>query len=117
VDNAEAALKVAEKQAQAAKANITGVQTSVRYTKIFSPFDGLIGISAVKIGTAVTAGQTLLNTVSTDEQMAVDFNLSQKDILRFSELQKQKEKDSTFTIAFGSEVYPHEGKLLFIDRA
>lgn len=117
VDNAEAALEVARKQRDAAKANISGVQTSVRYTRIHAPFDGLIGISQVKTGTAVTAGQTILNTVSTDDQLAVDFNVDQKEIYRFSKMLNEKVTDSTFTLAFGSDVYPAPGRLAFLDRA
>ena len=47
VDNAEAALQVAQKQRDAAIANISGVQTNVRYTKVHAPFNGVIGISQV----------------------------------------------------------------------
>lgn len=117
VDNADAALEVAKRQSEAAKANISGVQTSVRYTKVYAPFNGVIGISQVKPGTAVTAGQTLLNTVSTDDQLAVDFNIDQKEIYTLAKLMKQKEKDSTFTLAFAGEEYPYPGKLAFLDRA
>ncbi|MBL7700218.1 MAG: efflux RND transporter periplasmic adaptor subunit [Chitinophagaceae bacterium] len=117
VDNAEAALEVAKKQAEAAKANISGVQTSVRYTKVIAPFDGVIGISQVKPGTAVTAGQTLLNTVSSDNQLAVDFNIDQKEIYALSKLISTNEKDSIFRLAFGSDQYPYPGKLAFLDRA
>lgn len=117
VDNAEAALEVAKKQAEAAKANISGVQTSVRYTKVYAPFNGVIGISQVKPGAAVSAGQTLLNTVSSDDQLAVDFNIDQKEIYGLSKLITSKEKDSTFTLAFGGDEYPYPGKLAFLDRA
>lgn len=119
VDNADAALEVAKKQVEASKANIKGVQTNVRYTKVYAPFDGAIGISLVKKGAAVTAGQTILNTVSTDNQLAVDFNVDQKDIYYFTNLiQKGKaNNDSTFTLAFGGDVYPYTGKLLLMDRA
>jgi len=117
VDNAEAALKVAQKQRDAAKANISGVQTSVRYTKVYAPFNGLIGISQVKTGTAVTAGQTILNTVSTDDQLAVDFNIDQAEIFRFTKLLNSKVTDSTFTLSFGNEPFPSPGKLAFLDRA
>lgn len=118
VDNAEAALVVAQKQVEAAKANISGVQTSVRYTKVYAPFDGLIGISQVKTGTAVSAGQTLLNTVSTDDDLAVDFNIDQRQIYHFSDLMNSaKKQDSTFTLAFGADIYPYPGKLAFLDRA
>lgn len=119
VDNADATLEAAKKQVDAAKATIQGTQTSVRYTKVFAPFDGTIGISLVKVGTAVTAGQTVLNTVSTDNPLAVDFNIDQAEIFRFtSMLQKQgKSNDSTFTLAFGKDVYGFPGKILLIDRA
>jgi membrane fusion protein (multidrug efflux system) len=89
VDNADAALEVAKKQAEAAKASISAVQTSVRYTKVYAPFNGIIGISLVKVGAAVTAGQTVLNTVSTDAQLAVDFNVDQKEIFRFTNMLKK----------------------------
>ncbi|MFN8344609.1 MAG: efflux RND transporter periplasmic adaptor subunit [Spirosomataceae bacterium] len=118
VDNADAALEVAKKQAEAAKANIQAVSTSVRYTKVYAPFDGLIGISMVKPGAAVTAGQTVLNTVSTDGQLAVDFGVDQKEIYRFTTLlKKDAAADSTFTLAFGKDIYPYPGKIQLIDRA
>ena len=119
VDNADAALEVAKKQADASKANIQAVQTNVRYTKVYAPFNGVIGISSVKAGTSVTAGQTALNTVSTDNELAVDFNIDQKEIYRFSTLMAEKGKpaDSTFTLAFGADVYPYPGKISLLDRA
>src|SRR5581483_8349917 len=72
VDYADAALESAKKQVDAAKAAIQGVETGLRYTTIYAPFNGTIGISQAKLGTAVSAGQTLLNTISSDDPMAVD---------------------------------------------
>jgi membrane fusion protein (multidrug efflux system) len=119
VDNADAAVEVARRQAAAARANIKAVSTSVRYTKVYAPFSGTIGISLVKTGAAVTAGQTVLNTVSSDGELAVDFNVEQKDIYRFSNMLSQRVKtaDSTFTLAFGTDVYPYPGRIALIDRA
>lgn len=119
VDNADAALEVAKKQAEAARANVQAVQTSVKYTKVYAPFDGVIGISAVKTGTAVSAGQTILNTISTDRELAVDFDVDQKEIFRFTSLlnANQGKGDSTFMLAFGQDIYPYPGKISLIDRA
>ncbi|MDO9372949.1 MAG: efflux RND transporter periplasmic adaptor subunit [Bacteroidota bacterium] len=119
VDNADAALEVARKQVDASRANIQAVQTSVRYTRVSAPFDGLIGISSVKPGAAVTAGQTILNTVSSDRELAVDFSISQKEIYRFTNFMSDQpiQSDSTFTLAFGNDVYPYAGKLALLDRA
>ena len=120
VDYADAALAAAKKQVDAAKANVQSVQTGVNYTIIVAPFNGTIGISQVKTQTAVTAGVTLLNTVSTDEPMAVDFAIDQKDIFHFTQLQQQPSRagDSTFTMWFGQkDQYPFPGKINFLDRA
>ncbi len=119
VDNADAALEVAKSQVEAAKASIQGVQTSVRYTKVLAPFDGIIGISMVKVGAAVTAGQTILNTVSTDNPLAVDFNVDQNQIFRFTSMLQNPAaaSDSIFTLAFNGEPYSFPGRILLIDRA
>jgi membrane fusion protein, multidrug efflux system len=104
---------------EAAQATIQAVQTNVKYTTIYSPFDGTIGISQVKVGGPIYAGQTILNTVSSDNPMAVDFTVNQKEIYRFMQFQEKgtKPKDSVFTIAFGPDVYPYVGSVSLIDRA
>lgn len=119
VDYADAALEAAKKQVIAAKANVASVESNVKFASIYAPFSGTIGISQVKKGTAVVAGQTVLNTVSTDNPIAVDFSVDQKNIYRFIELQQQKihKTDSVFTISFGQEVYPYTGNISLIDRA
>jgi membrane fusion protein (multidrug efflux system) len=119
VDYADAALEAAKKQVEAARANVNAVQSNVHFASIAAPFDGTIGISQVKKGTSVVAGQSILNVVSTDNPIAVDFTVDQKEIYRFAQLQQGKKnpKDSTFTIAFGNDIYPYKGSISFIDRA
>lgn len=119
VDYADAALEAAKKQLAAARANIAAVRANVGFAVITAPFSGTIGISQVKKGTAVVAGQTVLNTVSTDDPIAVDVNIDQKEIFRFEQLQQKKTaaNDSTFTLAFGNDVYNQPGKIYLIDRA
>ncbi|MFT4093471.1 MAG: efflux RND transporter periplasmic adaptor subunit [Niabella sp.] len=118
VDYADAALAAAKKQVAAARASANAVRSNVRFATIYAPFSGTIGISQVRMGTSVVAGQTILNTISTDNPMAVDFTIDQKEIYRFSKLQNARGLiDSTFTLAFGNDVYPQHGKILTIDRA
>jgi len=119
VDYADAALEAAKKSVDAAQANVRAVQTGVKYTTITAPFDGTIGISQVKVGAPVSAGQTILNTVSSDDPIAADIAVDQSEIFRFTKLQQQKmqPKDSTFTLAFGGSVYEYPGKISLIDRA
>ncbi|HKZ66265.1 MAG TPA: efflux RND transporter periplasmic adaptor subunit, partial [Chitinophagaceae bacterium] len=118
VDYADAALEAARKQVDAAKANVNAVRANVNFATIIAPFNGTIGISQVRTGTSVVAGQTILNTISTDNPIGVDFAVDQKEVYRFTQLQqKQKANDSTFSIGFSNEVYPYHGSISFIDRA
>jgi membrane fusion protein (multidrug efflux system) len=118
VDYADAALEAARKQVDAARANVNAVRANVNFSTITAPFSGTIGISAVRTGTSVVAGQTVMNTISTDDPMAVDFSVDQREVYRFSQLlQAQKRGDSTFSIAFGNDVYPYNGSIGLIDRA
>ncbi|MEO8112148.1 MAG: efflux RND transporter periplasmic adaptor subunit [Ginsengibacter sp.] len=119
VDYADAALQVSKKQVAAAQANVSSVRSNVKFASITAPLTGTIGISQVKKGTAVVAGQTVLNTVSTDNPIAVDFTVDQKEIYRFIKIDQEgtKSPDSLFTIAFGDDVYPYPGKISLIDRA
>jgi membrane fusion protein, multidrug efflux system len=119
VDYAEAAYSAAEKQVDAAKAAVQAVQTSVRYTTIVAPFDGTIGISQVRLGASVSPGQTLLNTISSDDPVAVDISVDQQEIYRFTQLlgKKVPKSDSTFRLDLKGQIYPYPGKISIIDRA
>ncbi len=119
VDYAEANYISAQKMVDAAKASVRSVQTNVRYSTIVAPFDGTIGISQVRLGASVTPGQTLLNTISSDDPIAADITVDQKEIYRFTQLltKKTSKNDSTFRLAFGTQVYPSFGTLSIVDRA
>ncbi|MDE3247967.1 MAG: efflux RND transporter periplasmic adaptor subunit [Bacteroidota bacterium] len=120
VEHAQADLQAAKMQFEAAKANVASVQTNVRYSTIYAPFDGTIGISQVKLGAAVSPGQTILNTVSSDDPMAVDVAVDQKQIGRFTQLQQKpgSARDSVFLLELPDQsVYPYPGSITLIDRA
>jgi len=119
LDHALADLESSKRQVDAAQANVTDVETNLKYSVISAPFDGTIGISMVKIGTGVYP-QTLLNSISSDDPMAVDISIDQADIPRFTEyLQKARddEKDSLFTIVLpDGDAYPYPGHMYLLDR-
>jgi RND family efflux transporter MFP subunit len=105
---------------RAAESSLNEVETNLRNSVIYAPFNGTIGISQVKLGSAVTAGQTLMNTLSSDDPMAVDFAVDEKQIDNFTDMLNKKvnPKDSTFTIVLPDQsIYPFHGRLLLLDRA
>lgn len=118
VDNAEASLESAKMQVAAARANVSRVSTNLNYSTIKAPLTGTIGISQVKLGAAVSPGQTLLNTISSDDPIAVDISVDETEIARFVRFQNRKITDSTFVFVLPDGTpYQASGKIGIIDRA
>ncbi len=119
-DHAVIALQNAKNSVGAAAEAVKSAKTNLEYSVINAPFDGTIGFSQVKLGNMVTVGQTVLNTISTDDPMAVDFLINEKQLPAFEKLaaQKQQTVDSLFTILLpDNSLYPYTGKISVIDRA
>ena len=73
VDHQLIALQNAKDSVTAAQQQLKTALTNLTYSNIYAPFDGTIGISQVRVGNLVSPGTTLINTISTDDPMAVDF--------------------------------------------
>src|SRR5690606_38221605 len=73
-------------QVQAAQAALTTAQTNLQRSVIFAPFSGTVGISQVRNGALVSAGSTLLNTISTTNPIGVEFQINERDIADFTKL-------------------------------
>src|SRR5450631_499177 len=120
VQHATADLQTARKQVDAAKANVSAMEVNLRYSTIYAPLSGTIGISAVKQGASVSPGSTLLNTISSDDPIAVDVALDETLIPFIQEKNKMNlsKTDSTFTLILADQSrYPYPGKIYIIDRA
>ncbi|MEN7547892.1 efflux RND transporter periplasmic adaptor subunit [Rapidithrix thailandica] len=120
LDYALTELDNAKSRVAAAEADLVTANTNLRYSVITAPFDGTIGISNVRIGTFVSLGQTLLNTISSDNPMGVDFVIDEKELNKYLALEQSadnKEK-SVFTIALPDKsLYGDAGEISVIDRA
>jgi len=120
LEHAQADLESSKMLVVAAEKNVNSVQTNLRYSIIDAPFNGIIGISLVKLGSSVTGGQTQLNTISSVDPIAVDFALDEKQISRFNDLMTDKNnvRDSIFTIILpDGKLYSYPGQISLIDRA
>jgi RND family efflux transporter MFP subunit len=113
-------LESSRMQVAAAEASVKSAETNLSYSVIRAPFDGTIGISQVKQGSAVTTGQTILNTISSGDPIAVDCAVDEKQIGRFNTLLQSSSngKDSTLTIVLPDQsIYASPGRLSFLDRS
>jgi RND family efflux transporter MFP subunit len=120
LDDAITARENAKMQVKLAEANLLSAGTDYNYSLVEAPFSGLTGFSFVKPGAFVTAGQTLLTTISSDDPAGVDFNIDQKVLPYFLKLQEERitELDSVFRLVLpDGNNYKYNGKLTVIDRA
>ncbi|RFM36414.1 efflux RND transporter periplasmic adaptor subunit [Chitinophaga silvisoli] len=119
LDNADATLETSRASVAAAEAALLSARTDLDYSVIKAPFTGRIGISQVKLGAQISQGTTLLNTMSSENPIAVDFVVSETDIPRFSAMQGKTitPGDSTFRLTLpGGTAYSEKGKILAVDR-
>jgi RND family efflux transporter MFP subunit len=119
LDDAETNLQNAKNQLLSAKAALLNAETDYNYSIITAPFPGTIGFSLVKPGAFINSGQTLLNTISSDDPIGVDFIINEKSLPGFIAMKKNKSAvtDSTFRITLpDNSVYPYYGELSVIDR-
>ncbi|MBK0378770.1 efflux RND transporter periplasmic adaptor subunit [Mucilaginibacter segetis] len=116
VDQATAAFETNKSQVEAAQAALSSAATDLSYATIKAPFTGRIGISQVKLGSQITPGSTLLNTISSGNPIGVDIVVNEQDINRFYKIQSNS-TDSTFRLQLpDGSIYSKGGKLFAIDR-
>ncbi|MFD1466728.1 efflux RND transporter periplasmic adaptor subunit [Hymenobacter caeli] len=106
-------------QVAAAQAAVAIARTNLGFATIRAPFAGRIGISQVRLGTQVSAGTTVLNTISSENPIGVDFVVTETDIPRFTALQNRAGGAGDSTLRFvlpGGQPYGQPGKIRAIAR-
>lgn len=104
-------------QVQAAQAAVTTAQTNMQRSIIRAPFSGAVGISQVRTGALVSPGTTLLNTISSINPIAVEFQISEKEINEFAGYHSGKMTTDINVVLPGGEVYGQNGRISTLDRA
>ena len=121
LDNAKAKYEASQAQVRAAEASLENAKIEFGYTRVYAPFDGLVGISNFRVGDYVTRSGTtsVLTTISSIGAVRVRFQISEREYLRLSqktteELERAK-KNIQLIMADGS-LYPETGEVDFADR-
>lgn len=120
VDNATTNAATARAQVAAARATVNIARTNLSFSNVTAPFSGRIGISQVRLGSQVVAGNTLLNTISSENPVGVDIVVTETAIGRFTALQASKPAATDSTIRFvlpSGKPYGQPGRILAIDRS
>ena len=104
-------------QVQAAEAALTTAQTNLQRSIIVAPFSGTVGISQVRSGALVSAGTTLLNTISSTNPIAVEFQINEREIPEFTKLQSSPSNTAIYATLPDGSRYEEAGRIATIDRA
>jgi membrane fusion protein (multidrug efflux system) len=132
LDAAQASYDASVSAVEAAKANLNSAQIQLGYTKIYSPINGIIGITKARVGDFVgkDPNPVILNTVSETSNVKVRFYLTETDYLHLSReymkrMERMMEGDEPdpnrepyleLILSDGS-VYEEMGVVDFIDRS
>lgn len=121
LDNAVAAYEAAQAQVKASEASLQNAKIEYGYTRVYAPFDGVIGTSNFRVGDYVSrAGQSsVLTTISSIGAVRVRFQISEREYLRIAQMTQEElqsaRKNIQLILADGS-LYPQTGEVNFADR-
>jgi membrane fusion protein (multidrug efflux system) len=123
-DNAVTAERQAEAEVSASRAALEETQLGLEYASVRAPLSGRIGAAQVFPGSLITAGQTVLATISSDDPAWAYFTISESELLEFQrqagkggDLPPDDPRRTVQLIMSDGRVYPHPGHINFGDRA
>jgi membrane fusion protein (multidrug efflux system) len=121
LDNAQAARDAAQAQVKAAEASLLNAKIEYGYTRVYAPFNGVVGISNMRVGDYVSrvGGSSVLTTISSIGGVRVRFQISEREYLRIAQMSKEElsaaRKNIQLILADGS-IYAQTGQVDFADR-
>src|SRR6201996_4948165 len=108
-------------QLDAAKAQLAQAELNLSWTKVYSPIDGIAGLSAAQVGNLVGTS-TVMTTVSQVNPIWAYFNISESDYLteaqRIYRLISGKRVASPVLefIQANGETFPRKGRIVLVNR-
>jgi membrane fusion protein (multidrug efflux system) len=121
LDNAQARYDASVAEVSASEANLQNAKVEYGYTRVYAPFDGVVGISNVRVGDYVSrAGSTsVLTTISSIDGVRVRFQISEREYLRLAQMtmdERSAAKQSVQLILADGSLYSETGVVNFGDR-
>jgi RND family efflux transporter MFP subunit len=125
VQQALAQRDVSRASVEAAKAQSQQAKLNLDWTKVTAPIGGLLGRTLVTRGNLVTADQTVLTTLVSQDPMYAYFDVDEPTVLHVRELIREGKLPSArqggvrvpvFLQLANEEGYPHEGTVDFVNN-
>jgi RND family efflux transporter MFP subunit len=116
LDKATSSERAATATVDADQAVLNNAKLNLGWTTVTSPISGIAGVAKVAIGDLMTP-TTVMTTISNVNPIYVDVSIAEQDYLRFrSNKPNQAGKHDLELILGNGTVYPHRGRVLFLNR-
>jgi membrane fusion protein, multidrug efflux system len=102
-----------------AQAQLQTAQLNLSFTQIRAPINGRVSRALITAGNLVNAGDSLLTTVVSTEQVYAYFDADERVFLKYNELARQGARGDSSPVYLGlsdEDGYPHLGHMNFIDN-
>lgn len=109
-------VKKTEAQIFALKAQLQAAELDLEFTKITSPINGIISRAEITHGNTVTANQSTLTTIVSDQKMYAYFDIDERTWNRHFEQAKASDHLPVVMQLLGSDKFSYHGNVDFIDN-
>ncbi len=116
LDKAQSFERAATAGVDANQAALDNAKLNLVWTTVTSPISGIAGVAKVAIGDLMTP-VTVMTTISNVDPIYVDVNIAEQDYLRFQREKPASAGKASLELILGDGTpYPHEGRVLFLNR-
>jgi membrane fusion protein (multidrug efflux system) len=121
LDNSTASYEAAVSKVKAAEASLQNAKIELGYTRVYAPFNGVVGISNVRVGDyASRVGETsTLTTISSISGVRVRFQISEREYLRIAKMSQEElssARKNVQLILADESLYSEKGEVNFANR-
>ncbi|MGC8120680.1 efflux RND transporter periplasmic adaptor subunit [Marinobacter sp. VGCF2001] len=106
----------AEAEVSSLQARLREARLQLSYTTIRSPIDGVISRAAITPGNTVTANQSRLTTIASDNHRYAYFDMDESTWYRFFQTREQALGAPVRVQLTGERVFRHVGEIDFVDN-
>ncbi len=116
LDKAQSFERAATAAVDADQAVLDNAKLNLLWTTVTSPISGIAGVAKVAIGDLMTP-VTVMTTISNVDPIYVDVNIAEQDYLKFQREKPTSAGKTNLELILGDgKVYPHQGRVLFLNR-
>jgi len=123
LDNRLAQKQSAEAAVNSVKAALDVVRLNLSHARVVAPISGKVSRAIATKGNFVTAGQTVLTSIVSTNEMYAYFSADESTYLNYAELLKEDQQSGSkgnnalvYMALINDDGYPHKGYIDFIDN-